>query len=127
MDVINLHGLDVNDKIEKRFLSMEDKFDSLKATLESVTSRISELSEDMTRLQERQGIQKKEESKLKKWMENEVKLPQYVDLLMENGFEDMESMRDITMEHLREIGIDKIGHRLKLMKSVAKLKAVGSP
>ena len=127
MEIVNLDGHDVNDQIEKRFRSVEDQFDSLKATLESMTSRISQLSEDMMRLQERQGIQQNEESKLQKWMENEVKLPQYFELLMENGFEDMESMSDITMEHLREIGIEKMGHRLKLMKGIAKLRAVGSP
>ena len=64
-----------------------------------------------------------ERMKFKKWMENEVKLPQYFELLIENGFEDMESMKDITMEHLREMGIDKMGHRIKLMKSIAALKA----
>ena len=61
---------------------------------------------------------------MKNWIKDEVKLSQYCELLMENGFEDMESMKDITMEHLREMGINKMGHRLKLMKSVAKLKAV---
>ena len=53
-----------------------------------------------------------------------MKLPQYFELLIENGFEDMESMRDITVEHLREMGIDKEGHRLKLMKRVATLRAM---
>ena len=62
-----------------------------------------------------------------KWMEFEVKLPRYFELLVENGFEDMESMKDITMEHLREMGIDEIGHKLRLMKSVAALKAVEDP
>ena len=60
--------------------------------------------------------------RLKEWIENEVKLPQYFDLLMENGFEDMESMKDITMEHLQEIGISKLGHRVKFMKAVTTLK-----
>ena len=46
---------------------------------------------------------------------NNVKLPQYAELLIENGFEDMESITDITIEHLREMG---------LMNSVAKLKAL---
>ena len=30
----------------------------------------------------------------------------------------MNNMKDITMKHLRDMGIDKIGHKAKLMKSI---------
>ena len=111
-------------QIQQRFQSMEDQIDSLKAALEAQSSEIKQLRKDMMSSQGIQCSQENEASELQKWMENEVKLPQYFELLIENGFEDMESMRDITMEHLREMGMDKIGHRLKLMKSVATLRAM---
>ena len=57
-------------------------------------------------------------------MEDKVNLPQYFELFIENGFGDLKCMRGITMEHLWEMGIDKIGHRMKLMKSIVTLKAV---
>ena len=113
--------------------------DSLKSTIESHSAKVlaimSKLTEDMVTVKrglremqrnqanERNSKEEANEWTLRKWMESEVKLPQYFEMLMENGFEDMESLKDITMEHLREMGIDKIGHRLRLMKSVAALKA----
>ena len=57
-------------------------------------------------------------------MEYKLQLPQYFALLIENGIEDLERVRGITMEHLREMGIDKMGQRMKLMKNIATLKAV---
>ena len=51
-----------------------------------------------------------------------VKLPQYFDILIENGYDDLESVGDVTMEELSQIGIDKIGHRKKILKHALLLK-----
>ena len=75
-----------------------------------------------------------DELKLKKWMKNEVKLPQYFELLKENGFEDLDGVQDLTENDLREMGVEmhvrhpreKMGHRRKIMKFVAKLKATNN-
>ena len=64
-----------------------------------------------------------ETDRLREWLEIEVNLPQYVHLLKENGFEDIETMKDITMHHLQEIGVRKVGHRVKLLKAVTTVKA----
>ena len=114
------------DKYEKRF-------DSLEGTVMEILTVVKQLRADTMapklpqRTKRSEELMDSEDIKLKKWMVNVVKLPQYFELLMENGFEDMESMKDITMEHLREIGIDKIGHRLKLMKAVAALRVDDFP
>ena len=68
-----------------------------------------------------------EEMKLKKWMEEEVKLPQYFELLKEDGFDDLESVQDVADDDLKAMGIDKTGHRKKILKFVAKLKAANNP
>ena len=68
-----------------------------------------------------------EEEKLRKWMENEVKLPRYFHVLKENGFEDMESVLDLTLNEMKEMGIDKMGHRKRIMKHIAKLQAANNP
>ena len=52
-----------------------------------------------------------EESKLKEWLTNEVKLPQYFVALKGDGFDDMESVQDVTEDDLKAIGIDKTGRR----------------
>eukprot|EP01084_Bolivina_argentea_P164979 286730_1 len=58
---------------------------------------------------------------VKIWLENVVGLPQYYLTLIENGFDDFESIRDINSNDLIEIGIDKLGHRKKIMKYASNL------
>ena len=55
------------------------------------------------------------------WLKETVKLPQYYDILLQNGFDDMEFVKDITKEDLLGIGIDKLGHQKRILKCVAKL------
>ena len=59
---------------------------------------------------------------LKQWMRDVVKLPHYYQLLREDGFDDLESVQDVTEDDLKEMGIDKTSHRRKIMKFVVKLK-----
>ena len=58
---------------------------------------------------------------LKLWLTNKCELPQYFDNLVLNGFDDFESLRDLSKEVMTDIGIDKIGHQLKLMRMIRKL------
>ena len=53
---------------------------------------------------------------VKKWMKETVDLEQYTDLLINNGYDDMESISDLTMNELKDIGVEKIGHRKKIFK-----------
>ena len=57
---------------------------------------------------------------LRSWMEYEVKLP-YYQLLKDQGFEDLESVQDLTADELKEMGIKKIGHRKKIMKLIRQM------
>merc|ERR1712113_955531 len=54
--------------------------------------------------------------RIKIWLTENVRLPIYYDLLINNGYDDMESIRDITDNDLLQIGVDKIGHRKKIIK-----------
>ena len=58
---------------------------------------------------------------LKQWLIREADLPQYLDHLTENGFEDVKSLKDLTKEYMDQIGIDKIGHQLKLLRLIRKM------
>ena len=40
---------------------------------------------------------------------------------MENGFDDMEGIKELNVQIMTQIGIDKIGHRMKLMRHIATL------
>uniref|UniRef100_A0A3B4C9L0 CASK interacting protein 1 n=1 Tax=Pygocentrus nattereri TaxID=42514 RepID=A0A3B4C9L0_PYGNA len=50
-----------------------------------------------------------------------IGLSQYYQVLVQNGYENIEFITDITWEDLQEIGITKLGHQKKLMLAVKKL------
>ncbi|KAL2766612.1 caskin-1 [Daubentonia madagascariensis] len=50
-----------------------------------------------------------------------IGLAQYYKVLVENGYENIDFITDITWEDLQEIGITKLGHQKKLMLAVRKL------
>eukprot|EP01084_Bolivina_argentea_P103441 185276_1 len=55
-------------------------------------------------------------------MKETVKLNIYSQLLIDNGFDSMETIIDLTMEELIQLGIDKMGHRKKIYKHIQLLK-----
>ena len=59
--------------------------------------------------------------KLKLWLEEEVKLPQYYELFISNGIEDLETVALLTMTTIKGIGVDLIGHQIKILNEVNKL------
>uniref|UniRef100_A0A8C3WZQ2 CASK interacting protein 1 n=1 Tax=Catagonus wagneri TaxID=51154 RepID=A0A8C3WZQ2_9CETA len=50
-----------------------------------------------------------------------IGLAQYHKVLVDNGYENIDFIADITWEDLQEIGITKLGHQKKLMLAVRKL------
>eukprot|EP01083_Nonionella_stella_P139304 424674_1 len=59
----------------------------------------------------------------KQWLAQKVRLPQYHDLLVQNGFETLELIMEISdIEELKIIGISKSGHVLKFHKEIQRLK-----
>lgn len=55
-----------------------------------------------------------------------LNLTQYLDAFLENGVEDLEILSDLTEAHFERIGV-KIGHIIKLRKSIRKLQESGLP
>uniref|UniRef100_A0A672PTU9 CASK interacting protein 1 n=1 Tax=Sinocyclocheilus grahami TaxID=75366 RepID=A0A672PTU9_SINGR len=53
-----------------------------------------------------------------------IGLSQYHQVLVQNGYENIEFITDITWEDLQEIGITKLGHQKKLMLAVKKLAEI---
>ncbi|XP_051940724.1 caskin-1-like isoform X4 [Hippocampus zosterae] len=49
-------------------------------------------------------------------------LSQYYQVLVQNGYENIDFISDISLEDLQEIGISKLGHQKKLMLGVKRLK-----
>ena len=59
-----------------------------------------------------------EQDTLNTWFRDTLKLPQYLELFVSQGFDGLDTMSDLTDSHLREFGIDKMGHRMKILKAV---------
>eukprot|EP00484_Ammonia_sp_Unknown_P008568 CAMPEP_0197075736 /NCGR_PEP_ID=MMETSP1384-20130603/211760_1 /TAXON_ID=29189 /ORGANISM="Ammonia sp." /LENGTH=344 /DNA_ID=CAMNT_0042514585 /DNA_START=33 /DNA_END=1067 /DNA_ORIENTATION=+ len=72
-------------------------------------------------LKERRKL--KEKQRMKWWLTEVVALPQYVDVFLNNGFEDLSYLKDTNLsEHdLKEIGIHLKGHRLKILSEIQRL------
>ncbi|XP_049576819.1 caskin-1 isoform X3 [Syngnathus scovelli] len=51
-----------------------------------------------------------------------LSLSQYYQVLVQNGYENIDFISDISLEDLQEIGISKLGHQKKLMLGVRRLK-----
>ncbi|XP_078415064.1 caskin-1 isoform X4 [Cetorhinus maximus] len=63
------------------------------------------------------------ENDLMEWL-SIIGLAQYYKTLVENGYENIEFITDITWEDLQEIGITKLGHQKKFMLAVKKLAEI---
>merc|ERR1712130_572316 len=60
---------------------------------------------------------------LRRWLTDEVALPQYVHVFVDNGFEDLVAVQTLNMDILDALdGIDKIGHKLRILKFVEDLR-----
>eukprot|EP00484_Ammonia_sp_Unknown_P010723 CAMPEP_0197061970 /NCGR_PEP_ID=MMETSP1384-20130603/140818_1 /TAXON_ID=29189 /ORGANISM="Ammonia sp." /LENGTH=113 /DNA_ID=CAMNT_0042497759 /DNA_START=1 /DNA_END=342 /DNA_ORIENTATION=- len=85
-----------------------------------------------------QQAEKKEEGRtgkntkkqeVRRWLSDEVKLPQYCKVLVENGFDDLEcfdGLTDAVLDSMSGYGSSNIktGHRLRILRYVRKLEKV---
>eukprot|EP01083_Nonionella_stella_P271075 918241_1 len=61
-------------------------------------------------------------SLLVSWLENEVKLPQYLSKFLTNGYDNLRAIKMITNEsQLANIGITKLGHQMLILEAIRKV------
>ena len=68
-------------------------------------------------------LSKKEQ--LKMWM-HKIELLEYYDIFIKNGVEDLEVVKLLNMDTLNHMNINKIGHKIKLLAEIQKLKQSSS-
>jgi len=105
-------------KIQSRMKQIELKLvkEQKGNNLDDVFKEIDALKKTVNKLSEKVNPKRQQ---LRAWMEEKVKLPQYYDVLIENGIEDLSTAKLLTMETLKGIGIEKIGHCMKILHAVA--------
>ena len=64
--------------------------------------------------------------KVKKWLEEEVKLGTLFKRFMETGFDDLDTVKELNNDTLKQMGIEHIGHRIKILENVRLLNQVNS-
>ena len=61
------------------------------------------------------------QEKVQKWLAEQVRLPQYFELFVKEGFDELEVIKHITKQDLIAMGIDKLGHQRKIIQNAEKL------
>ena len=64
---------------------------------------------------------------VKQWLTGTVRLPQYVNIFLKNGFDDMMVIKELTLSDVKEMDSKnkiKLGHRKRIMMHVKRLNAV---
>eukprot|EP00483_Globobulimina_turgida_P011186 UN11207 len=115
-------------KYLKWLKNCEIKQKMMRNIIKNVLNEIQCIKRDMILLKENMNgnnnkVMLSKKDKLKKWLTDEVGLPSYYNIFIENGIEDLEVAKLITMETLKEMQITKIGHKMKIMQKVAALNA----
>ena len=65
----------------------------------------------------------KNRNELKEWITNIVQLPEYYDIFIYNGIEDLSTVKLININTLKQMGVDKIGHQMKILHKVQQLNS----
>ena len=93
---------------------------------DDLRKRVEKLEENMNRIMNEGKGHNSEMNAVRQWMNNVVKLPQYLDLFVQHGFDDMKVIQALTMNDLQEMGIEKRGHRIRIVQAIATLKVTNA-
>ncbi|XP_068568883.1 caskin-1 [Cebidichthys violaceus] len=78
------------------------------------------MTSEINKLSVTEWLPEQKPASLGEWL-SAIGLNQYHQVLVQNGYENIEFITDITWEDLQEIGISKLGHQKKLMLAVKRL------
>nr|XP_033479828.1 caskin-1-like isoform X2 [Epinephelus lanceolatus] len=79
------------------------------------------LTSEISKLPSTDWLPDHKPANLADWLSH-LGLSQYYQVLVQNGYENIDFISDISLEDLQEIGITKLGHQKKLMLGVKRLK-----
>ncbi|KAG1968312.1 caskin-1 [Pimephales promelas] len=81
------------------------------------------ITSEINKLSVNEWLPDQKPASLGEWL-SLIGLSQYHQILVKNGYENIDFITDITWEDLQEIGITKLGHQKKLMLAVKKLAEI---
>eukprot|EP01084_Bolivina_argentea_P164024 285238_1 len=114
--------------IEDKFNSISSQINALSSKMNSNTDKIDDLVKDVQFIKnnisnniKNENDTTSEHDKLRQWLTNTVKLPQYYQMFIDNGVNQLSVLELLDMKSLTEIGVSKIGHRLKILHLIKQL------
>lgn len=63
-----------------------------------------------------------EQNDVRRWFENMLELAQYMDCFENDGYDDFQAIVEIKDQDLKDMNIEKKGHRIKILKSIERIK-----
>ncbi|XP_078800330.1 uncharacterized protein LOC101161704 isoform X4 [Oryzias latipes] len=81
------------------------------------------LTSEISKLPSTDWLPDHKPANLAEWLSH-LGLSQYYQVLVQNGYENIDFVSDISLEDLQEIGITKLGHQKKMMLGVKRLKGL---
>ena len=129
---------------EQQIKVLNAAFGSLTKTLHDIRREMMKLSNKMDKLEKLQEKQNNEiwkemnilksnikhggvsaiseEEEIKLWMTDTVKLPQYIDNFLQNGYDSFDIIKEMDVNQLIDIDIVLKGHQFKLQHEILKLR-----
>ena len=114
--------VNLSHKMDRIAYNLSNTMVSMQSSLMSIRHEIDSLKKQQLDSNQSGKINHKK-TELHKWFKYEVCLEEYYDLFIKNGFEELNTLISINMNDLVSLGINKLGHRIKIMQSIAKLKS----
>ena len=99
---------------EQKNNDMDDKVNQLMKQFESMEQTMHKLSINANLNPEQQEV--------KLWLKNKCKLGQYYDVFIKNGIDELSVVALLDQSTLKDIGIDIVGHRMRILDQARQLK-----
>eukprot|EP00483_Globobulimina_turgida_P003747 UN03753 len=120
LEALRIEVLEIKNEIASLLIESEDKqAKHLQKEILRIESQVSRLSVNMNKDSDEKELS--EQEKVEKWFEEKIKLSQYCEVFIEQGFDSLEVIMAITKEDLIAMGIDKVGHQRKILKNAKEI------
>merc|ERR1712130_664737 len=107
---------DLNSEQQRQLEEMED-------TLKESSTTNSDRKRNSKNGRKRANSKAKKIAKFEKWMENEVELPQYIEVFHEQGLARLDKIKGLEESDLEDWGISDKAHRLLIIEKIGGLRS----
>ena len=128
MASLTLESESVDHGIQKHGGNEEKEAETVSVTASVAVDGVEREIEDKRKEAAVPRVHSAKQQLFKTWLEMVVHLPQYFELFVDAGYEDLSYLENmkLTEQDLTQIGIEKPGHRLKILHEIRTMKQTAS-